>query len=65
MSYYKELDMEERELLGDEAIDGPADENEEYVRDDDYDGQPSEWQEWQDLPWGGDDDFHSNCCEEY
>jgi len=64
MSKMSEYDLEQRELYGDEAVDGPEDENEEYERDDDHDGQPTTYEEYQDLPWGGDDDYQSNCCTE-
>lgn len=30
-----------------------------------HDGQPSEYEEWQDLPWGGDDAFETcSYCED-
>lgn len=30
------------------------------------DGQPSEYDEWQDLPWGGDDQFETcGFCEDF
>lgn len=34
---------------------------------DEDDGQPSTYQEYQDLPWGGDDDFcnHLDCDVDY
>jgi len=71
MSYFKELDMELREIYGDEAIDGPEldedsdlDLDGEYESDDDFDGQPTEYEEWQDL-YGGDDNFYDSCVIDY
>jgi hypothetical protein len=61
MSKMGEWDLEQRELYGDEAIDGPE-LNEDLDRDEDffdevndweeeyeYDGQPDEMQEWHDF----------------
>jgi len=69
MSKMAEYDLELREMFGDEAIDGPeldedSDLDGEYESDDDFDGQPTEYEEWQDL-YGGDDNFYDSCVMNY
>lgn len=46
----------EQEQDAREALESCLDEAEEAEDDCEDDGQPDEYTEWQDLPWGGDDD---------